>query len=264
MRRDEFQDALNALPSGEFERLVADFLATCGLFSRIEVHAVRGGAEVDAIAYPVLKAGTKGGGRPWVVDVKRRRLLDLQVLEHTAARLNSVRTRMEAERALIVVSGLLSAEARELVPEFRVEVWDANYLYDNLSEDIIGQYFGSAVASRPKRTDPLLKGGAEPSKATALTQALSRIQPGPDDALSFQKVVSDVLEFVFCPPLQPPQYEISDKARRNRRDMIFEMPPPSVIGHIFDKSTQPTTWLLMLRTTGRQLASSPSWISLTI
>lgn len=64
--------------------------------------------------------------------------------------------------------------------------------------------------------------GTARSKAHALTAALNAICPGREEALDFQKLWLDAVEFLFSPPLGMPQYEVSDESKRNRRDIIIE------------------------------------------
>ena len=54
-----------------------------------------------------------------------------------------------------------------------------------------------------------------------LTQRLAQINPGRTDAPAYEKWCEDVLNFLFCPPLNPPIVQQRDNTGANRRDLIL-------------------------------------------
>jgi hypothetical protein len=76
-------------------------------------------------------------------------------------------------------------------------------------------YFGESIKVPDAAND-------RDDKGDSLIESLHSISPGRDDWLRFQQLSSQILEYLFCPPLEAPRYELSDADSRNRRDMILE------------------------------------------
>jgi hypothetical protein len=55
----------------------------------------------------------------------------------------------------------------------------------------------------------------------ALIDQLENIPSGNDEWSAYQKLIGDILEFLFCPPLEKPIPERSNRPRTNRRDFIL-------------------------------------------
>lgn len=60
------------------------------------------------------------------------------------------------------------------------------------------------------------------SKLAALGSGLERLASGHDSWAQYQRLVADIIEELFVPPLANPRYESSDGLGRNRRDIVLE------------------------------------------
>jgi hypothetical protein len=58
-------------------------------------------------------------------------------------------------------------------------------------------------------------------RAQGLREKLESLKPGKEAWSHYQKLVSDIMEFLFSPPLGEPALEAPDETRQDRRDMIL-------------------------------------------
>jgi hypothetical protein len=120
----------------------------------------------------------------------------------------------------LVVSGLVTPAVRHRLRAEDIHVWDATDIIQLATPEILAKYFGVNAAPPPAEDS------TADSKSRDFETAFGRIDPGPQDWPKYQRFVADVLEYLFCPPLQPPKYELADESARNRRDVIFENSAP--------------------------------------
>ena len=73
---------------------------------------------------------------------------------------------------------------------------------------------GARIHDRPART-------SSSKWHWELAQRLIDINPGRSDAPAYEKWCEDVLNFLFCPPLNPPIVQQRDDIGANRRDLIM-------------------------------------------
>jgi len=98
-----------------------------------------------------------------------------------------------------------------------IEVWDIRYIAEHFSKQIKDanlSYYKALLLAQLTR----------PSKITReqeLLDFLSACNPGKIDCYVYQKLVGEILEYLFTPPLGKPIPELSDKAQANRRDFIM-------------------------------------------
>jgi hypothetical protein len=215
MNAADFQEALDTLTGAQFEAFVADLLRNAGNFSSVVLVGQRGhpdlGYDIEA-----REPRPTGGERRWLVQVKKTKLAGADLVNY----LSAIAHRIGADGIVLVISGLLSNAARERALEAGYIVWDATDLLRKASPDLLRRYFGSPISSERPSNDSA-------AKADAFVAGYRALDPGRDSWVSYQRLVADALEFLFCPPLQPPRYELSDADKRNRRDIIFENGAPS-------------------------------------
>ena len=120
------------------------------------------------------------------------------------------------QRHLVIATTLPpSAAARESAQRLGVEIWDQSKLLELASSTVLNEYFG-VTSSETEPDEPTL------SKGNALLESLRSTSPGRSEWSAYQRLMGEILEFLFCPPLDAPRNEIPDQDARNRRDMIFE------------------------------------------
>jgi hypothetical protein len=214
MRLDHFQEALQALSPIEFEKFVGDLLKRSGRFRDVRVQAgpVDRGIDLEAIeADPLL-----GQPRRWVFQVKKTRVVGVDVAHYMYA--ISHEAQLEGpSQVVLVAAGSITRQAQEVLSRTGVQVWDSQKLAELATPELLADWFGSKL-------DSITPDIAAGQKANAFRAALNATAPGPVAWSAYQRLVADVLEFLFCPPLELPRYELSDADVRNRRDILFENP----------------------------------------
>ncbi len=118
---------------------------------------------------------------------------------------------------VLAVPATLRDDELALLNKENFILWDLKYL---------AQHFSKQIKDAPVsyyRT--LLLAHINQSKKTTreetLIQRLSLCKPGKADWYIYQKLVGEILECLFTPPLGKPISELSDKAKTNRRDFIM-------------------------------------------
>lgn len=212
----DFQDRLNSLSPQAFENLVIDILQSINQFSEIIAHAIVGNREVDVIATAGIDSLPISSPK-WVFEIKRRRIVAVDVIDMIVGRKFDIQEYIPYHHFVLVVSGNLTSLARERAQHKGIEVWDAPKLASLITPQIAQSYFGDSNII-PNNIAP------RETKADSFIKSLHLIKSGRTEWSSYQQLCSEILEYLFCPPLEPPRYEFSDADSRNRRDMIFENP----------------------------------------
>ncbi|WP_260639418.1 hypothetical protein [Streptomyces angustmyceticus] len=109
----------------------------------------------------------------------------------------------------------LSQEAFEQFRSAGIEVWDRSWLSSNaVKVGRIGQatpFLGEPASSDSERLD---------NQADGLLERLEGTPAGPE-WMRYQKLCREIAEFLFCPPLSPPLWEMKNFSSVNRRDLIL-------------------------------------------
>jgi len=115
---------------------------------------------------------------------------------------------------LAVFPGVFSSGKREFSRHDDVEIWDGRDLRRQARQlGIHVPTFVAAIEGEESAED------REP--AQELTHRLAGINPGRSDAPAYEKWCEDVLNFLFCPPLNSPIVQHRDDVGANRRDLIM-------------------------------------------
>jgi len=112
------------------------------------------------------------------------------------------------DKFYIITDSEVRQDARDLADNVGIEIWDYYELHRLLDPKF--------YEVRRQGTEIQL------TKEEQFIAALKNTKAGKSDWAIYQKLCSDILSHLFCPPLGMPRYEKSDAEKRNRRDMIFE------------------------------------------
>ena len=116
---------------------------------------------------------------------------------------------------VLVIFARLSEEARKLLCENGVEVWDAGYIFETFAEEI-----ERVPNERMKAFTVSLQAPAGKLEERYIKR-LKDCDKGRDNWYKYQNLVGEILSYLFCPPLSAPLKEKSDLSKVNRRDFIF-------------------------------------------
>jgi len=199
-------EKLVALSPLEFETFVYKLVGSAPNALDVRRNVRVGGSEVDVLA--------KFDGQLVVFECKRLDSFPISRVDGIVGFAIRAKEATGATRVVIVAPARFPAASLERLRVAGVDCWGIQEIADRVKEDLWGWLEVSAHG----------QGSSEParSKALALSEALDAIPPGNIEAIDFQKLWLDAAEFLFCPPLAVPQYEVPDEGKRNRRDIIIE------------------------------------------
>ena len=151
-----------------------------------------------------------------VVEVKSASFVRANWIEPTIAQIIAYRKAGSFDAAALAFPGRLRERDRVKFQAAQIEIWDIDYIATTFSRQIqhqssspLTRLFSDADLARPR------------TETDALIQRLRNCTPGKADWLDFQRIVRDVLELLFVPPLGRPIWESVDRSRANRRDIIL-------------------------------------------
>lgn len=214
MKLNEFQQFLKSMKWADFESFIVDLLRSSGRFTEIKLHQLIAGREIDIVAKE--KPDPLGQEATCFFETKASKMVSVDTIDQFSMLPSILSSSVKGPvRTILVASGSLTMAAQAFAETRGLEVWDSLKLAQIANDSLIRQYFG-ADASGPIVDSP------ERRKSESLANSFEQIPPGNATANEYQRLVSDTLELLFCPPLEPPRYELYDADSRNRRDMIFE------------------------------------------
>lgn len=118
-------------------------------------------------------------------------------------------------RLVLAIPGRLPAEIRKSIEANGIEIWDADYIWENFGSEI-----QKADNSHFKMLLSAVAGGKFESREDRLMKQLKACNPGRQECYIYQSLIGEIIEELFCPPLEKPIQENSDFTKSNRRDFI--------------------------------------------
>jgi hypothetical protein len=158
---------------------------------------------------------TREGTRGMYIECKPYQLLIEDRTESLVAQLTAYRDAARDESVVLALPGALPTTAMNKLTRNGIEIWDQSYLSQRFAEEV------------PKSSQQLLRvllGKRRPKALSTeehLKGQLKGCAPGRGDWPSYQKLVGEILERLFCPPLATPIPERPDAFAINRRDYIL-------------------------------------------
>lgn len=214
MTHTEIVEALRGLRALRFEEFVADVIRSTKRFRRIETNVTEHGWQFDILAEED-SGGISHEPTLWYFDVKAKRGRLSQEDISSIGSLFHI-TRQQNPHARLVIASLTppSAPAKAYAKQIGAEIWDASHLIEIAAADVLQAYLGDSAGRGAT-------GSHVRAKADAYRSALLSVPVGEESWVAYQTLVRDVLEFLYCPPLDQPESESADADKRNRRDIIL-------------------------------------------
>jgi HJR/Mrr/RecB family endonuclease len=208
----QLQGFLETLSPVEFERFVFEILTESGQFSKVELTSRNRDAGIDIIAYEKATIISGKYHTKWLIEVKRTKFIGID----TIRQLMSWYSHYSAAniKIALVTLGQLSSGAKELAEKFKLTVLGIEEIAGLTTPKTFEKYFGGELTFKSKEK--------EEAKNILFSKQLQLIATGKKEWSSYQKLISDIFELIFIPPLESPRYEHPDRENDNRRDMIFE------------------------------------------
>ncbi|AXY77643.1 hypothetical protein D3H65_28285 [Paraflavitalea soli] len=203
---------LETLSYVEFEQFVADVLIESGKFSKVERSTIINNIHIDIIAHEKDTIALSQFPTKWFFEVKKSKLVGLDVVYQLLAWFSTFQE--PNIRVALITMGHLSLHAKQLAKEKGITVLGLEEIAQLTTPKIYKKYFGGELIFNPTEN--------EESQTTLFADQLLSIKPGREEWSKYQKLISDIFELLFIPPLESPRYEHRDREADNRRDMIFE------------------------------------------
>ncbi len=151
-----------------------------------------------------------------LIECKNAAFLTGNRLKSVIAQIDRYRKESKFDSYILAFPGRISAEGQTLVRKSGIEVWDADFIAQTFRKEVetsTHPYFRSLFLSLvPLDSLPI---------EHQLLEKLKSCHPGKKYWSDYQKLVGQILEYLFCPPLESPISESADKFSVNRRDWIF-------------------------------------------
>lgn len=150
------------------------------------------------------------------IEIKSSRVFSNKRLHDIVTQLDTYQKYLGGKRLALVFPGTLPGEAVAILSKTGAEIWDLDYLRARFAKEaaevehpILHPLFTAVLPKKGKSPDELL------------IAELKSCRPGREDWSKYQRLVGQILERLFCPPLSPPISELADAFRVNRRDFII-------------------------------------------
>lgn len=118
-------------------------------------------------------------------------------------------------RLVLAIPGRLPVEIRQNIESNGIEIWDADYISRNFGPEI-----KKADSNHFKMLFSAIAGRKFESRENNLLKQLKECKPGRQECYIYQNLIGEIIEELFCPPLEKPIKENSDFTKSNRRDFI--------------------------------------------
>ena len=121
-------------------------------------------------------------------------------------------------KTVFIFPGTLSTSSMNIINQYGIIVWDREYLLKEFKNEIIelnNLYFNSILKTfeyKPKKLVNIYQDKID---------KLKECKPGKENWSEYQKLIGEILELLFCPPLTNPIDEKYDERKINRRDFIM-------------------------------------------
>ena len=120
-------------------------------------------------------------------------------------------------RLVLALPATLPTQDLAYLSRQHMEVWDLQYIANTFKDQIANAspgYYKILFSAH------IGKSAVFAPEQKFITE-LKKLQPGPKDWGVYQRLVGQVLEFLFCPVLVKPILELPDATQTNRRDFIL-------------------------------------------
>lgn len=211
---DQFEKFIYNLSPYEFEKFIYDLLNSLNEIDNVIYEPQILNRQVDFIATGKNKNLDQKSTK-WIIETKKyKSLVNNGIIEQFYAKF--LYLEIQNSKPLFITSSGLTQSAQLIAKKRNISVWTLRDLFERITEDFAIKYFGKSKDSQ-KPPSPKIN-----SKEVNLISSLKSINPGKKEWSNYQSLVFDILEYLFCPPLEIPHYELADLDSRNRRDIIFE------------------------------------------
>ena len=209
----------HALRELEFEIVLADLMNASDTYSSVHLQGTLNTSDGHP-GRPDIVAKDARTSATIVVECKGFQAMATPRLRASIEQLKRFHLTGESRRLVLAMPARLSRDQKNAAAREGVELWDLDEVAARFP-DHIEMVTHPTLRPLLLAVAALIAPGAGTSTEARLVEELGQIIPGHGTWQNYQKVVSRVLERLFCPPLSTPLVESSDEDRVNRRDIVL-------------------------------------------
>jgi len=211
----KLEDYLAELSHREFEDFAERAIKSIESFRDVRREVMVSGWQIDIVAKEKIR--TRTNVVEWLFEVKAysRSRIGSDVIRQLIALVAHSNQAGSNRKVALITRTRLTRQATAMAEECGIEVWDPPRLLEILPERFLkDEIFEFSTGSSEVDSLGL--------SSESLARALESTPRGQEHWSAYQALCSDIVQFLFCPPLGEPMAEVSDQHKRNRRDIIME------------------------------------------
>lgn len=155
-------------------------------------------------------------GKTWLIECKNASSFTPARMHQAVSQIETYKSLTKFDKYVLAFPGLISSAQAASLSDRGIEPWDAHTLATK---------FKSEVSAVPHPVFQLFLSAFRTTKSEAPEEAfiarLKACKKGKESWSEYQKLIGQILEHLFCPPLETPISELADHDGVNRRDWII-------------------------------------------
>jgi hypothetical protein len=200
----------------EFVSFLAEILNLHPDFSKVQQEVLLG-SKIRYRADIIVNRQNNGRTNNLLIECKSYVLITSAQIHQVISQIKNYQATLDDCQLVLAVPYTIIEPHRETLKAANIEVWDLRYIAEQFSNQIKNashSYFKALLLA-------ILAKSQKRSREQEFLDLLSSCLPGNKDWSVYQKLVGEILEHLFTPPLGRPIPELSDKSQVNRRDFIM-------------------------------------------
>lgn len=199
----------------EFEKYIYDIIRKNNDFRNVELEKEIG-TDKKYAADIIAERKKENKWEKIVIEIKYTTSLTIDRIKLVIEKFKEIEETIRNFKFILLFPGKLTEKASLLLGQNNIEVWDVEYILSKFGNEI-------TQTDHPKFQSlfTINTYNSNKSEEQILIDKLKNCNPGKENWSMYQKLIGDILSFLFCPPLLVPLSEKSDALKINRRDFIF-------------------------------------------
>lgn len=199
----------------QFEEYIKRLLNAHGQYSVVTKHISVDGKILDSDI--VFERENDHGKELFVAEVSIVSSFTEKKVSQIIKRLLDYKEILPSVNTILITPSELSKKYIEQINNSGIILWDKEFLAQEFSAQIIEEEPSSFRAFFDLPVEPI----ADVDEHQKLIDRLNACPAGWESWVDYQNLVQNILEFLFCPPLNSPIPQSNDKNKKNRRDFIL-------------------------------------------
>lgn len=161
----------------------------------------------------IIDIYTESKETKFYIEVRSWQFLDKDRVNDAIQQIQEYKSIVGQGKMVLAFPGVLTEENKRGFHEKNIDVWDISFISEKFKDELekINHPVFSFLFER-KPTKPI---------QLELIENLEKTKSGKSEWSIYQKLLNQILEELFCPPLSNPIYEHADEFKINRRDFIL-------------------------------------------